>query len=131
MIFLKLSYRQVLSSLLLLGYLMGNFSLPIFEGLHFVWHLGDEAPLHSFQTHTGQHQHVVLDVLDDLVTNSTSDYPIDNSSKKDNKKVQQLVVDSLISLIAPTQYTSCFFTLRKVYDEPFPQATSPPPKMIV
>ena len=127
--FLKLHHQQLLASLLLCGYLIGNFSIPIFEGVHFVLHLGDEEPLHSFQSHTFQHQHAVLDIIDDLVTNSNSDYPIENSSKKDHKKVQQLVAAPMISLFVPTQYTSCFFTHRRGYDSPFPQVTSPPPKI--
>ena len=61
--FLHLKYQELITMLLLSAYLMGNFAVPIFEGIHFLLHLGDTTPQHSFYDHEGSHSHKVLGSL--------------------------------------------------------------------
>ena len=126
----RLKYQQLFTTLLLCAYLVGNFSLPIFEGVHFLLHLGDDVPLHSFQSHETQHQHQVLTSIDDLVsTNTSSEFPVNNSADNKYKKVvQQLAVPVLnnisITIINITNFSSHF----NLYPLPFLVLQTPPPK---
>jgi len=128
---LRLKYQQLLTTLLLSAYLMGNFSLPIFEGVHFLLHLGDDAPLHSFQSHDTQHQHQVLTSIDELVSNNSStEFPVDNSIDYKYKKiVQQLTVSELSDISIITIKTSNFSSHFKSYPLPFLGLKAPPPKV--
>lgn len=97
----RLTYKQFFATLVLSAYLIGNFSLPIFEGVHFLLHLGDETSFHSFQSHNTQHQHKVLVTLDNLSSASNStDQPIDTKKvKKSKKNIQYFQTKSAIASI--------------------------------
>lgn len=88
----RLTYKQFFAILVLSAYLIGNFSMPIFEGIHFLLHLGDEIHFHSFQSHNTQHQHKLLINLDDLSkASNSSDQPIDTQKVKKSKKNLQFL----------------------------------------
>ena len=130
MSFCRRKFQQIISILLLSGYLIANFSLPIFEGVHFLFHLGDEVPMHSFYTHSAHHQHQLLTALDELVADSSTDVPTKNSSSIDSTKiVQQLVVAPIISFTIPIISNSSITTQVKIHKSPFLQINAPPPKV--
>ena len=128
----RLKYKQFFTTLLLLGtYLIGNFSLPLFEGVHFLLHLGDDVPIHSFQSHNTQHQHLILNSFGELVnTSSTTDLPIKNTFEKNLKKIAQLseVVSRLSSFDLMVNTTN-YKTLSTTYPIPFLPVNSPPPQV--
>ncbi len=124
----RLTYKQFISALLLGGYLVSTFSLPMVEGVHFLLHLGDEVPLHSFQTHTTNHQHQFLAVLDHI-TDVSTDVPIEHSSNQIYKKVvQQIATNPLISFSMLTSIIADFTPPIALYASPDLLLQSPPPK---
>ncbi len=130
MTFSRLKFQQIVSILLLCGYIVGNFSLPIVEGIHFVLHLGDDAPLHAFQTHQTNHSHQLLASLEEAVTDSSTDIPLKNNSTKDFKKVVQQLITSpflLFNVVQPTTIEN-FFQLN-IYQSPNLQIIAPPPQV--
>jgi len=128
----RLKYQQFFTALLLLfTYLVGNFSLPLFEGVHFLLHLGDDTPIHSFQSHDISHQHAILTNIDGLVASSTptTDFPTDNTNHKKLKKiVQQLEVSPAFSSLDLLINISNYTTKSINYPTPFLSINSPPPK---
>lgn len=131
MYFLELKYRQLFATLLLCAYLVGSLSTPLFEGVHFLFHLGDDTTLHSFQSHNIQHQHRILNSLDKLVTTSpTTDFPTESIGEKNFKKiVQQLEISTFLSLTDLFSNTSNYTTSFMAYQTPFIQLNSPPPEV--
>jgi len=128
--FSKLKFQQIVSILLLCGYIVGNFSLPIVEGIHFVLHLGDDTPLHSFQTHQSNHSHQLLSSLEEVVTDASTDIPTKNNTTIDYKKiVQQLVVTPFVLLTIPHLTTTTIPFQLKIYQSPILQLKAPPPKV--
>jgi len=128
--FSRLKFQQIVSILLLCGYIVGNFSLPIFEGIHFVLHLGDDTPLHSFQTHQTHHSHQLLSSLEEVVTDASTDIPTKNNTTIDYKKiVQQLVVTPFVLLTIPDLTTTTIPFQLKIYQSPILQLKAPPPKV--
>ncbi len=128
----RLKYQQFFTALLLLGaYLIGNFSLPLFEGIHFLLHLGDDAPMHSFQSHHTHHQHLILNNFDELVnTSSSTDLPVKNTfEKKVTKITQQLEGFSSLPLLGLLVHTTNYSTPSVTYSIPFLSINSPPPKV--
>ena len=128
----RLKYRQFFTALLLLSaYLVGNFSLPVIEGVHFIMHLGDDTTLHSFQSHDGQHQHQLLTNIDELLNSSTdTDFPTENTNQNKLKKiVQQLVVTpSLNAWFAVTNQTNYSYQPFG-FPTPFLPINNPPPEI--
>lgn len=127
----KLKYQQLFTTLLLCAYLVGNLSIPIFEGIHFLLHLGHEVPLHSFQTHSTQHNHQVLATLDELVSNnSIPDVPINQSTDNKYKKiVQQLTNSPILSFATLIATTANFSTELIPHKTPFRPLYAPPPEV--
>jgi len=128
--FYRLKFQQLVSILLLCGYIIGNFSLPIVEGIHFVLHLGDDTPIHSFQTHQNNHSHQLLSSLEEAVADSSTEIPLKNNSTQDFKKVVQQSVTPpflLFNIVKPTT-TEIFFQLN-IYQSPNLQITAPPPQV--
>ena len=128
--FSRLKFQQIVSILLLCGYVVGNFSLPIVEGIHFVLHLADDTSLHSFQTHQSNHSHQLLSSLEEVVADTSTEIPLKNNATKDYKKVvQQLVTTSfLLFNIAKPTTTENFFQLN-IYQSPILQINAPPPQV--
>jgi hypothetical protein len=89
MLYAKQTYKKVFSSLILIAYLIGNFSIPLIEGLHFLTHLNDAniQGYHSFQSHTEQHQHLFLAFINDWQEDDTQ-HPPAPADKKIKKLVQ-------------------------------------------
>jgi len=108
---------------------MGNFAIPIFEGIHFLLHLGDKTPHHSFYDHEDSHSHKVLVGLSDLLGDNT-DNPVYPISKQPIKKIvhpigeQPIVADWTIA-----QPMSDFWFPMKAIPPPFLSVTIPPPKI--
>ena len=129
---LRLKYQQFFTTLLLLiAYLVGNFSLPLFEAVHLLMHLGDDTAFHSYQSHDTQHQHQLLINLDDLMNSSSdSDLPFKNTSKKQVKKfVQQVVEISSFLLMDFHTNTTNFANSHFAFPLPFLSISSPPPEV--
>ena len=128
--FSRLKFQQIVSILLLCGYVVGNFSLPIVEGIHFVLHLADDTPLHSFQTHQSNHSHQLLSSLEEAVTDSSTEIPLKNNVTKDFKKVVQQVVITPIFLFNITKPTTTenFFQLN-IYQSPILPINARPPQL--
>lgn len=126
----QLKYQQLFTTLLLCTYLVGNLSVPLFEGVHFLLHLGDESPLHSFQSHDTLHQHQVLNCLDELVSTSPlTNLPADNNGDKNSKKiVQQLALLNPLCLSSLLINTSNFSPPLIAYPTAFLQKNNPPPQ---
>lgn len=128
----RLKYQQLFTALLLLfAYLVGNFSLPLFEGVHFLLHLGDDAPIHSFQSHNTSHQHQLLTNIDKLIASSipSTDFPTKNTTNKKYKKIVQQLADSpCLSELELFFNTSNYYTKAINYATPFLSINSPPPK---
>ncbi len=124
-------YKQLMVTLLLGAYLVGNFSVPIFEGIHFMMHLGDKVPIHSFQTHDKQHNHQVLTSLEELLaTNTSTDIPIKQSTDNKFKKVvQQFEVHSFLLFSMLVEHSANFPTKLVAYPIPFLRLAIPPPKV--
>ncbi len=124
-------YQQLFATLLFVAYLIANLSLPLFEGVHFLLHLVDGTPIHTFQSHNSQHQHQVLTIIVQLTDNkSTTNPPLEQSSDKQVKKVMQQLVDSA-NWKEPNNYikaTANFSTLYTIYKIPFLPIFAPPPE---
>ncbi len=128
---LQLKYQQLFTTLLLCAYLVGNLSIPFFEGVHLLLHLGDDSPLHSFQSHDPQHQHQVLNCLEELVsTSSSTDFPAENSYDKNLKKItQQVEIPTSLSLTYLSTNTTNYPIQFVAYQLPFLPLNSPPPEV--
>ncbi|MFK7980323.1 MAG: hypothetical protein AB8G86_10105 [Saprospiraceae bacterium] len=127
----RLKYKQFCTALLLLFYLVGNFSLPLFEGVHFLMHLGDDTTLHSFQSHDTQHQHFILNNFGELVNSSSStDLPVKNTFEKKLKKMAEpSEAFSSRSTFDLLVHTTNYHTPSFTYPIPFIPINSPPPKV--
>lgn len=129
----KQKYQKLITFLLLGIYLVGNLSLLLFEGTHFLLHLGDETPLHSFQTHTNApHKHHVLTNLGELVTNnSTPNIPAKKSTDNPYKKtVQKANNIATISFTLSITTIANFPTALVSAASPFLPVFAPPPEEV-
>ena len=128
----KQKYQTLTSFLLLCIYLVGNLSLLLFEGTHFLLHLGDETPLHSFHTHTDtQHKHHLLTNLGELVAdNSTPNIPAKKSTDNQYKKTVQEANDiTRLSFTLSIRTVANFPTALVPSSSPFLPVFAPPPEV--
>lgn len=128
---LKSTYKQVLIFLFLSAYLCCTLSVPIFEGLHFLMHLGDDTQTHSFQSHQSLHDHQILTALNDLVDdNSPSEVPVETSKKIKVKKLVQIstILDDLERPLFEGT-TQNFKNNIQFYTSPLSSILAPPPKV--
>ena len=130
MLYFNRIYKQILACLILGAYLLSSLSLPIFEGIHFVLHLGDDAQLHTFVGHHTTHQHTSLNLIDDLVDNSPSELPKESPTTKKNKIIDQVYCwQKLVVKVSTVQESSRYFFFQKHYLTPFQSVDSPPPRV--
>lgn len=128
---LKSTYKQFLAFTFLSIYLCSTLSIPIFEGVHFLLHLEDGAPIHSFQSHQPSHNHQILIVLNDLVAqDNTPQLPVETSKKLKIKKLVQ-VSSALATTKTVTRsvYSSIFEENKPLYASPYLKISAPPPKV--
>lgn len=128
---LKSTYKQTLAFLFLSIYLCCTLSIPIFEGIHFLLHLGDDTQFHSFQSHQSIHDHQILTVLNDIVKEDfPSELPVETSKKRKVKKLIQIPTDfiatqPLVEIIS----VLIFEEDKQRYTSPYLQITAPPPQV--
>jgi len=128
---LKSTYKQTLAFLSLSIYLCCTLSIPIFEGVHFILHLGDDTQFHSFQSHQSIHDHQILTALNDLVEEDfPSEFPLETFKKIKIKKLVQIST-SFISTkpLVETTSSQIFEKIKQDSTSPFLQITAPPPKV--
>lgn len=124
-------YQQLIATVLFVAYLVANLSLPIFEGIHFLLHLSDDTSIHSFQSHNNQHQHKVLDMVNQLTNNdSPSPLPIESTKDQKLKKiVQQLVMVHPLTISIKQEQSANYYTYEMIYAAPFLPLFAPPPEV--
>ncbi len=128
---IKSTYKQVLALLFLSVYLCCTLSIPLFEGVHFLLHLGDDTSIHSFQSHESLHDHQILTVLNDLVDeNQPSELPFETSKKIKTKKLVQLSITlDDIKLSAIELLAKNFDSNKQFYQSPLLTILAPPPQV--
>lgn len=112
-------------------YLIGNLSLPLLEGIHFLLHLGDDTTSHSFQSHTEVHAHKTLTFIGQFIISEDTG---DNQNKKPFivkiKKTFQYFQSIITSYIEFQATTSAEFDYLMNNSTPFLSYNAPPPKFL-
>jgi len=130
MLYFNGTYKQTWAYLILGAYLIGCLSLPVFEGVHFVLHLGDDSQLHSFAGHQSTHGHAALDLLNDLVDSNSSQLPADLPNEQKVKSLVQICQWQKLDIqFCPIKSYKGYFYLKKPHHTPFQPITAPPPQV--
>lgn len=108
---------------------MGMLAMPIFEGIHFLLHLGDDSPTHSFYDHTTTHSHQILTDWNDLLNNPL-DTPINPTPNYKFKNITHSLNEQANDIDWVTvQHTSNFCFAIIIASTPFLPIILPPPKV--
>lgn len=127
----KSTYKQAVAYLFLGIYLCCTISFQLFEGVHFLLHLGDDTPVHSFQSHQSLHDHQILTAINDLVTGENSlEFPRETSKKIKIKKLVQISAVLITQkFISTDSLLSNYDLYNSRYKSPYPQNIAPPPQV--
>lgn len=127
--YLGQKYYQITSVLLLCGYLITSFSVPTLEVVHFLLHLGDDLPNHTFVSHKENHTHNVLEVFNKVTDSNEDELPLEIPNLTLLKKNFPIysVSYNLVELPPLTIEPTKFGQLDLPYLQPYLSNWFPPP----